>query len=330
MVGFGQRCDVKALVFGCTGQDGSLLCSSLLRQGIEVVGVSRSSNPNLDTHRALGIDGKIEITTADLCGFREILELINLHQPVEIYNLAAQSSVGLSFSQPVDTFNSIINGTINLLEVARFAGFPGRIYFAGSSEIFGNTPMPATIHSPRQPLSPYAIAKDASFNTVQVYRQAYGMKCVTGILFNHESPYRSSTFVTRKIVDGALRCSKQPSFRLQLGDLSVARDWGWAEEYIEAMQLILRSDSLEDEVICTGRMVTLEYFVQRVFAQLDMNWKQHVDLQASLRRPSEILYSVGNPGPMEAHHGWRAQRDVDGVIDELISQAVRATAAVAG
>ena len=326
-MGFEQHCVVKALVFGCTGQDGSLLCSSLLRQGIEVVGVSRSSNPNLDTHRALGIDEKIEITTADLCDFREILELINLHRPDEIYNLAAQSSVGLSFSQPVDTFNSIINGTINLLEVARFAGFSGRIYFAGSSEIFGNTPEPADIHSPRQPLSPYAIAKDASFNTVQVYRQAYGMKCVTGILFNHESPYRSPTFVTRKIVNGALRCAKESSFRLQLGDLSVARDWGWAEEYIEAMQLILRSDSLEDEIICTGRMATLEYFVQRVFAQLGLEWRQHVDQQESLRRPSEILHSVGNPGPMAARHGWCAQRDVDGVINELISHASRATSA---
>ncbi|MFY8148265.1 MAG: GDP-mannose 4,6-dehydratase [Prochlorococcaceae cyanobacterium] len=312
---------MKALVFGCTGQDGSLLCRSLLRQGAQVVGVSRSSNPNLVTHRQLGIDGSVELTTAYLCDFREILELISRHQPEEIYNLAAQSSVGLSFRQPVDTFNSIINGTINLLEVARFAGYGGRLYFAGSSEIFGNTPRPADVGSPRQPLSPYAIAKDASFNTVQVYRQAYGLRCVTGILFNHESPYRSSTFVTRKIVDGALRCRREPGFRLQLGDLSMARDWGWAEEYIEAMQLILRADPLEDQVICTGRMETLEYFVARVFRELELDWHDHVDLVASLRRPSEILRSVGDPLPMLQRHGWRAQCDVDGVIEALVSQA---------
>ena len=314
---------VKALVFGCTGQDGSLLCRSLLRQGVEVIGVSRSSNPNLTIHQSLGINGKVEITTADICDFREILELIVNHDPGEVYNLAAQSSVGLSFRQPVDTFKSIINGTINLLEVARFAGFKGRLYFAGSSEIFGNTDRPADLHSPRQPLSPYAIAKDASFNTVQVYRQAYGLNCVTGILFNHESPYRSRTFVTRKIVDGALRCLREPGYRLKLGDLSVARDWGWAEEYIEAMQLILRADQLEneleDQVICTGRSETLEYFVERVFAELNLQWQDHVDLVASLRRPSEILRSVGNPEPMWRKHQWRAQKDVDGVIQALVA-----------
>ena len=315
---------VKALVIGCTGQDGSLLCRSLLHQGIEVVGVSRSSNPNLTTHQLLGIHGEVEVTTADLCDFREMLELISSHQPDELYNLAAQSSVGLSFRQPVDTFESIINGTINLLEVARFADYKGRLYFAGSSEIFGNTPVPADVHSPRQPLSPYAIAKDASFNTVQVYRQAYGLNCVTGILFNHESPYRSATFVTRKIVDGALRCLKQPGSRLQLGDLSVARDWGWAEEYIEAMQLILRADLLEDQVICTGRSETLEYFVERVFAELNLHWQDHVDLVASLRRPSEILLSVGNPEPMWRKHQWRAQRDVDGVIQALVALGLAA------
>lgn len=310
---------MKALVFGCTGQDGSLLCRSLLRQGVEVVGVSRSSNPNLAIHQSLEIAGDLEVTTADISDFREILELISGQQPDEIYNLAAQSSVGLSFRQPVDTFNSIINGTINLLEVARFAGYAGRLYFAGSSEIFGDTPVPADINTARQPLSPYAIAKDASFNAVQVYRQAYGLGCVTGILFNHESPYRSGTFVTRKIIDGALRCQREPGFRLQLGDLSVARDWGWAEEYIEAMQIILRADQLEDQVICTGRSETLEYFVEQVFAELNLHWQDHVDLVASLRRPSEILLSVGNPKPMWRKHQWRAQKDVDGVIKALVA-----------
>jgi len=312
---------MKAMVFGCTGQDGSLLCRSLLSQGMEVVGVSRSSNPNLSTHRTLGIAGELELTTADLCDFREILELINRHQPDEIYNLAAQSSVGLSFRQPVDTFNSIINGTINLLEVSRFAGFQGRLYFAGSSEIFGNTDQPADVGTARKPLSPYAIAKDASFNTVKVYRQAYGLRCVTGVLFNHESPYRSSAFVTRKIVEGALRCSREPNFRLQLGNLDVARDWGWAEEYVEAMQILLRADQLADQVICTGRMETLEYFVERVFSRLGLDWRACVELQESLRRPSEILRSVGNPEPMAVSHGWTAQRDVDSVIDALLAAA---------
>lgn len=310
-----------AIVFGCTGQDGSLLCRSLLAQGMKVVGVSRSSNPNLDTHRKLCIAGEIEVTTADISDFREILELLGRHQPNEIYNLAAQSSVGLSFQQPVDTFDSIINGTINLLEVARFAEFNGLLYFAGSSEIFGNTEEPASTKSRRNPRSPYAIAKDASFNTVQLYRQAYGLHCVTGILFNHESPYRSPTFVTSKIVSGALRCLKERDCKLRLGDLSVARDWGWAEEYVEAMQIILRADDLVDHVICTGRMVTLEYFVDRVFSELDICWRDRVELVDSLRRPSEIRCSVGDPEPMALAHGWRAQRDVDDVIQLLVESA---------
>jgi GDPmannose 4,6-dehydratase len=309
---------MKALVFGCTGQDGSLLSNSLLTQGMEVLGVSRSSNPNLTTHRALGIAGQLELTTADLCDFREILELYARHQPDEVYNLAAQSSVGLSFRQPVDTFYSIINGTINLLEVSRFADFQGRIYFAGSSEMFGNTDQPADVAIRRTPLSPYAIAKDASFNTVQLYREAYGLRCVTGILFNHESSYRSGAFVTRKIVEGALRCQREPGYRLQLGNLDMARDWGWAEEYVEAMQILLRADQLADQVICTGRMETLEYFVDRVFTQLGLNWHDCVELKESLRRPSEILRSVGNPEPMAQRHGWRAERDVDAVVDALL------------
>lgn len=313
---------MKALVFGCTGQDGSLLARSLLQQGFEVIGVSRSSNPNLSIHSALGILGEFEVTPGDLCDFRETLELITRFEPDEIYNLAAQSSVGLSFRQPVDTFNSIINGTINLLEVARFAGFPGRLYFAGSSEIFGNTPRPASAQSRRYPLSPYAIAKDASFNTVQVYRQAYGLKCVTGILFNHESPFRSSTFVTRKIVDGALACTRNAATKISLGNLHVARDWGWAEEYIEAMQILLRAEKLEDQVICTGRMQTLQYFVEQVFANLQLDWRQHVVIQESLLRPSEILESVGDPNPMLRIHGWKARTDVDGVIQRLVQDAM--------
>lgn len=313
---------MKALVFGCTGQDGSLLSRSLLQRQYQVVGVSRSSNPNLSIHSTIGIEGSVEMITADICDFREMLELITRHEPNEIYNLAAQSSVGLSFRQPVDTFNSIINGTINLLEVARFAGFYGRMYFAGSSEIFGNTPMPANAQTRRYPLSPYAIAKDASFNTVQVYRQAYGLNCVTGILFNHESPFRSPTFVTRKIVDGALLCKQNHSHRLLLGNLDVARDWGWAEEYIEAMQIILRAGVLEDQVICTGRMQTLEYFVERVFSALDLDWRQYVELQEHLFRPSEILESVGDPTPMSNAHGWRATIDVDGVVERLVDHAM--------
>ncbi len=287
-----------------------------------MVGVSRSSSPNLSTHRALGIAGEVELEAADICDFRAVLELLQRHDPIEIYNLAAQSSVGLSFQQPAKTCESIVTGTVNLLEVARFAEFRGQMFFAGSSEIFGDTQGPADLTSMRDPVSPYAVAKDASLNIVRVYRDAYKLRCVTGILFNHESPYRPATFVTRKIVDGAMRCSKWKSTRLHLGDLSIARDWGWAEDYIEAIQLITRADQLVDQVVCTGRMVTLEYFVDRVFKALSLKWRDYVVQDKSFCRPSDIRCSVGNPEPMARRLGWRAEHTVDQVIDRLVEQAL--------
>jgi len=196
--------------------------------------------------------------------------------------------------------------------------YQGRVYFAGSSEIFGNVKSPADIASPRWPRSPYAIAKDASFNAVKVFREAYQLNCVTGILFNHESPLRPETFVTRKIILGALRCKSNPDYKLELGDLSVSRDWGWAEEYIEAMQLIIRSPSLNDQVICTGRMESLQYFVERAFFELSLDWRDHVVTNGRFKRPSDIQFSVGDPTAMWHQCGWRARLDIDGVISALL------------
>lgn len=312
---------MRALVFGCTGQDGSLLTASLLRQGFEVVGVSRYHASAPANHRILGIADAMNYVAADLCNFQEILSLLTQYHPDEVYNLAAQSSVGLSFQKPVATFRSIINGTINLLEVARYSSLPMRMFFAGSSEIYGNVPLPVTLYSPRQPMSPYAIAKETSLNVVRVYREAYGLQCVTGVLFNHESPCRPAKFVTRKIIDGALRCAEDPSFRLQLGNLEVARDWGWAAEYVEAMQLVLRAEVLSDQLICTGRMVSLRYFVEQAFARVGLDWQEHVDLQPALMRPSDIRESVGDPEPMARALNWRAGKTVDDVIDALLVAA---------
>lgn len=270
--------------------------------------------------------GEVQVETADICEFRAVLELMHRHQPTEIYNLAAQSSVGLSFREPAKTCESIVTATVNLLEAARFVDFQGRLFFAGSSEIFGNTEEPADLSCRRNPLSPYAVAKDASFNFVRVYREAYGLQCVTGVLFNHESPFRSESFVTRKILDGALRCFTDPQAQLELGDLSIRRDWGWAEDYMQAIQLITRSDQLSDQVICTGRMVSLEYFVERIFLALGLNWKDRVIQDKTFCRPSDIRFSVGNPEPMVRAHGWRAALDVDQVIDQLIEICLRTKA----
>ena len=312
---------MRAVVFGCTGQDGSLLSASLLRQGYEVLGVSRSPRLEVPAHRALGILGSLSITVADLTDSRQVLELLEHVQPNEVYNLAAQSSVGASFREPAATFSSIVTGTLNLLEAVRLAELPTRLFFAGSSECFGNSALPVTITSPRHPMSPYAVAKDAAFNAVKLYREVYGLQCVTGVLFNHESPYRPNTFVTRKIIDGALRCALDSDFRLQLGNLDVARDWGWAAEFVEGMQMLLRANTLSDQIICTGRMVTLRYFVERAFTSVGLDWQNHVDVQPSLVRPADIRDSVGDPEPMARLYGWRATKDVDAVIDALLEDA---------
>ena len=187
--------------------------------------------------------------------------------------------------------------------------------------MFGDVDGAINLDSSRVPLSPYAVSKDASFNLVRMYREAYGLRCVTGVLFNHESPLRSPTFVTQKIIHGALRCSNDSSFRLGLGNLDVSRDWGWAEEYVDAMQLILRADCFDDQLICTGRLVSLAYFVETVFSCLGMDWKAHVELQPGLRRPTDIAASFGDPLPLQQALGWTATVDVDGVIDRLLHAA---------
>lgn len=297
------------------------MSASLLQQGYDVVGVSRSRLASHPNHQRLGIAGQIHYESADLYDFQQVLSLVQRYEPDEIYNLAAQSSVGLSFQEPVRTCSSIVNGTLNLLEVARFVSSPASWFFAGSSEMFGDVDGAIRLDSPRVPLSPYAVAKDASFNLVRMYRVSYGLRCVTGVLFNHESPLRSPNFVTQKIIHGALRCANDPSFRLALGNLDVSRDWGWADEYVQAMQLILRAKDLNDQLICTGRLMALEAFVATVFSRLGMDWKDHVDLQPGLRRPTDIAVSFGDPLPLQQALGWTATIDVDGVIDRLLHAA---------
>jgi len=309
---------MNAIIFGATGQDGALLAKSLLRKGHSVIGVSRSPTPNLSNLVKLDIAGFVHMVSADITDFRQILEIFVQHKPEQIYNMAAQSSVAASFGKPLETFSSIINGTINILEVMRFIGYKGSAYFAGSSEIYGNTVNPATIDTVRSPRSPYAIAKDSSLNAVKLYREAYGIRCVTGILFNHESSLRPKSFVTRKIIDGAFKCLKDPTHRFPLGNLSVIRDWGWAEEYVEAIQLLIESPCLKDHIICTGRSVSLEYFTEHVFRGLGLDWRSHIFQSDEFIRPSDIQVSLGDPRPMHEEFGWKATIDVDGVISRLL------------
>ena len=309
----------KALIVGVSGQDGAYLARLLLERGYEVYGTSRdhevSSFSNL---AALGIKDRVNLASMVTSDFRSVLTTLQKADADEIYNLAGQTSVGMSFAYPVETFDSILIGTMNLLECIRLLKKPCRFYNAGSSEVFGNTETPADEQTNYHPRSPYATAKAAAHYAVANYREAYGLFAATGILFNHESPLRHSRFVTRKIVSTAVRIAKGSKERLQLGNLEVHRDWGWAPEYVEAMWHILQHDKPEDFVIATGRMHSLSQFVDRVFAVLGLDPKQYVDTDNSLLRPLDIAQSVGNPEKARRLLGWSARVTFDELVQKLV------------
>jgi len=297
----------KVIIFGATGQDGILLCNSLIKQNSLVYAFTRLDSQNLS------------FSSINLNSQSAVMELIAEIVPDEVYNLAAQSSVGKSFQLPNETIQSIVMLSSYILESAKLLKSNARYFFAGSSEVFGNTCFPATISSLRMPLSPYGIAKSAAFDLVKLYRDTYDLNCVTGILFNHESSYRSSDFVTHKIINAAIACASNPSLKLRLGNLQIYRDWGWAAEYIEAIQLITRADPLKDHIICTGRSEKLEYFVDQAFSLLNLNWQDHVVSDPTLFRPTDITMSAGSPLELISLLGWSSSADVDDVIERLIS-----------
>jgi len=311
-----------ALIMGISGQDGALLAEHLLKQGYKVSGTSRDHEVgNFWRLEALGIRDRVTLTSAVLSDFRSVLGALQQTMPDEVYNLAGQTSVGMSFLYPVETFDSILIGTMNILECLRFLGKKIRFYNAGSSECFGNTREPANEETPFRPRSPYATAKAAAHYAVSNYREAYGIFGCTGILFNHESPLRPARFVTQKIVSAASRIAAGSQERLCLGNLKVCRDWGWAPEYVRAMWLMLQGDKPVDLVVASGEEHSLEEFVARVFGAFDLNWRDHVVVDESLFRPSDIEHSCGNASRALAELGWRPETLFSGVVEKLVAAA---------
>ena len=256
----------KALIIGVSGQDGSYLARLLLEKGYHVYGTSRDHEVTAFSNLSkLKIKDRVALRSMTSSDFRSVLTALQEIEPDEIYNLAGQTSVGLSFLYPVETFESISVGTIHILECLRILKKEIRFYNAGSSEVFGNTISPAHEETPFSPRSPYATAKAAAHYATANYREAYGLFACTGILFNHESPLRPERFVTQKIISTAVRIAAGSKERLKLGDLSIHRDWGWAPEYVEAMWKMLQYEKPEDFIVATGRMHSLEKFVQKKF-----------------------------------------------------------------
>ncbi|MEM9089111.1 MAG: GDP-mannose 4,6-dehydratase [Cyanobacteria bacterium P01_F01_bin.53] len=309
-----------ALICGISGQDGAYLAKLLCDKGYQVVGTSRDAQiSSFSNLRRLGIKEQIKLISMALTDFRSVLQVLNRIRPDEIYNLAGQSSVGLSFEQPVETLESIATGTLNLLEAIRFIDAPIRFYNAGSGECFGQTPESgADENTPFRPRSPYAVAKATSFWEVANYRDSYGLFACSGILFNHESLLRPERFVTQKIVQAAKRISNGSRETLRLGNLSIKRDWGWAPEYVEAMHLMLQQEKAEDFVISTGESYRLEDFVAMAFDLLHLNWRDHVLIDEKFYRPAEILLGKGCADKAEKQLGWKAHFKMPDVIQKML------------
>lgn len=315
----------RALIFGIGGQDGALLSRLLLRQGYEVHGTSRDAEvANFSNLAQMDVTDRVKLHSASLGDYRTILEVIAAVQPTEAYNLAAQSSVGLSFNQPVGTINSTIIGVINILEALRFLKIDCRFYNASSGECFGNTGRAgATEESAFNPRSPYAVGKAAAHWAVANYRDSFGLFACSGLLFNHESPLRPKRFVTRKVVSGAVDILRGRAQRLRLGRLDIARDWGWAEDYVEAMWRMLQADRPEDFVVATGAAHTLAEFVETAFATVGLDWRRHVDSDPGLSRPSDVEFSVGIPAKADRLLGWRPRHKMHDVVRMLVENELQ-------
>ena len=310
----------KALICGVSGQDGAYLAQLLLNQGYEVWGTSRdaqiSSFRNLDV---LGIKEQVKLVSMSLTDFRSVLQVLTRSQPDEIYNLAGQTSVGLSFEQPVETLESIATGTLNLLEAIRFLGASIRFYNASSSECFGDTGgQAADENTPFRPSSPYAVAKAAAFWEVANYREAYGLFACSGILFNHESPLRPERFVTQKIVASACRIAKGSNEILSLGNIEIRRDWGWAPEYVMAMMLMLQKQEPNDYVIATGESCSLAEFIAEAFDTVGLNWQDFVRVDPNLMRPTDLALGLGNPQKAKEQLGWQAKYRAKDVVKMMV------------
>ncbi len=320
----------RALITGITGQDGAYLTELLLSKGYEVWGlVRRSSSFNTaridhlyqDPHDP---DPRLRLLFADLTDASSISQALRRCRPQEVYHLGAQSHVRVSFDIPEYTGDVTALGTIRLLEAMRQEDIKARFYQASSSELYGKVvEVPQTEKTPFYPRSPYGAAKAYGFYITRNYREAYGMFACNGILFNHESPLRGETFVTRKITRGATRIKLGLQDKLYLGNLDAQRDWGFAGDYVEAMWLMLQADEPDDYVVATGEIHSVRDFVEQVFDQLDLNWKDYVELDPRYLRPAEVDQLLGDSSKAKRELGWKPKVSFNELVKMMVESDMR-------
>ena len=323
-----------AFITGITGQDGSYLAELLLDKGYTVHGLIRRAS-TFNTHRIDHLyqdphdpEARLFLHYGDLTDSSRLTTLLEKVGPDEVYHLAAQSHVRVSFDEPEYTGDVTGLGTTRILEAIRAAQVPVKFYQASSSEMFGSTPPPQSESSPLQPRSPYAAAKVYSYWTARNYREAYGMFSVNGILFNHESPRRGETFVSRKISMAAARIAAGEQQHLYLGNLDARRDWGYAKEYVEAMWLMLQADEPADYVVATGTAYSVRDFLGFAFGHVGLDWEKYVRFDERYLRPTEVDELVGDPSKVQEKLGWKAQTMVPELARLMVDADVRLRAGI--
>lgn len=315
---------MKALITGITGQDGAYLAKFLLSKGYDVYGIYRRiSTPNFWRLQAMGVYDQITLIPADITDMPSLLEAVARIRPDEIYNLAAQSYVGASFDQPIVTTQVDGLGAARILEIIRHLDKNIKFYQASTSELFGKSEkIPQNEQTPFYPNSPYAAAKLYSFHLCRIYRQAYNVFACNGILFNHESPLRGLEFVTRKITNAVARIKLGVQDSLKLGNLEARRDWGFAQEYVEAMWLMLQAEKPTDYVVATGETHTVREFAKAAFEAVDLNSEDYISVNQDLIRPAEVNVLCGNPEKIRNALGWEAKTKFAELVKIMVDRDI--------
>lgn len=313
-----------AIISGITGQDGAYLSQLLLKNNYKVIGLTRGYNKEgLEKLKYLGIDKELVTIACDLTDISSIIKIYLKYQPDEFYNLSAQSSVGLSFEQPIGTIQYNILTVLNILESARILDLPIRFYQASSSEMFGKVEqLPITLKTPMHPVSPYAISKATGYWLGVNYRESYGLYVSNGILFNHESFLRGYNFFVKKIITSAIAIKKKQLDILEVGNIDIKRDLGYAPKYVEAMWLTLQQDKSDDYLICSGESVYLKEVVYYVFDKLNID-RKHIVVSPKLYRPSEITDIYGSNTESKSRLKWEYNYSFFEVLDLLIEEELK-------
>ena len=309
-----------ALIFGITGQDGAYLAKLLLEEGYSVVGTSRDlATTKLHNLERLHIASEVVCKEVQPADFRSVFNVFRIVRPDLVFNLSGQTSVGLSFDQPVESVESIATATLNILESIRMDGQGVRFVNAGSSECFGERDTPASESSAFRPRSPYAVAKSAAFWHVSSYRLAYGLHASTAIMSNHESPLRGERFVSQKIIAAAKNCKNDSSFRVRMGDLSVVRHWGWAPDYVRALLLMAKASEADDYIVAAEKATSLVDFAEYVFNYYGLSCHEFMQIDQKLFRPLELRQTLLSTKKIKEKLQWEPTIGFGDMLEKLIN-----------